>query len=182
MPSLTWRVVRHDLLPDGSIKPLHVQLAQNKAAKQEEWDAAHAFKNQIYTLAEEDVEFVEQVRDRQEKEEREKRDQLNAFRDMVKQRAVASAPVVPGIDEPSQTQTQQKKQVDVQKKLLGAVRVKRKEEAPKSEEEPPAKVPKAEEAPKSAETTKAVETKSAAKDAPPATNALGLAYGDSDDE
>ncbi|KAI0286995.1 NEFA-interacting nuclear protein NIP30 [Russula aff. rugulosa BPL654] len=66
-------------------RSLAEKLAANRAAKQEEWEEKTKLANQFRALEEDEIMFLDSVRERQEQEERERRErdgeELRSFRE-----------------------------------------------------------------------------------------------------
>jgi len=79
------------------------KLAANRAAKQEEWEEKTKLANQFRALEEDEIMFLDSVRERQELEERERKEregeELKTFREAVAAKVtVKSPPPVPAAE------------------------------------------------------------------------------------
>ncbi|KAF8622226.1 hypothetical protein AX15_007167 [Amanita polypyramis BW_CC] len=113
-------------------RSLAEKLAANKIAKQEEWEEKNRLANQFRALEEDEIMFLDSVRERQEEEERQRKqrdgEELKTFREAVAARAsavnnpppVLNKPLTPA---PAKPQAAVKKEV---KKSLKGVVVKKK--------------------------------------------------------
>jgi len=77
-------------------RSLAEKLAANRAAKQEEWEEKTKLANQFRALEEDEIMFLDSVRERQEKEERERKvrdgEELKTFRDAVAAKVIVKTP------------------------------------------------------------------------------------------
>jgi len=84
-------------------RSLAEKLAANRAAKQEEWEEKTKLANQFRALEEDEIMFLDSVRERQELEERERKEregeELKTFREAVAAKVtVKSPPPVPATE------------------------------------------------------------------------------------
>ncbi|KAF8642273.1 hypothetical protein AX16_009546 [Volvariella volvacea WC 439] len=81
-------------------RSLAEKLAANRAAKQEEWEERNKLANQFRALEEDEIMFLDSVRERQEAEERERRqkdgEEVRSFKEAVaaRERALSSTPAL----------------------------------------------------------------------------------------
>ncbi|KAI0307765.1 N-terminal domain of NEFA-interacting nuclear protein NIP30-domain-containing protein [Multifurca ochricompacta] len=77
-------------------RSLAEKLAANRAAKQEEWEEKTKLANQFRALEEDEIMFLDSVRERQEIEERERKvrdgEELKSFREAVAAKVVVKSP------------------------------------------------------------------------------------------
>ncbi|KAK2461827.1 hypothetical protein APHAL10511_006290 [Amanita phalloides] len=109
-------------------RSLAEKLAANKIAKQEEWEEKNRLANQFRALEEDEIMFLDSVRERQEEEERQRKqrdgEELKTFREAVAARASAAnnpPPILnkPAVAAPPKVQSTTRK--DVKKSLKGVV-------------------------------------------------------------
>ncbi|KAH9982429.1 N-terminal domain of NEFA-interacting nuclear protein NIP30-domain-containing protein [Lactifluus volemus] len=91
-------------------RSLAEKLAANRAAKQEEWEEKTKLANQFRALEEDEIMFLDSVRERQEVEERERKErdgeELKSFREAVAAKVIVkSPPPVPQTEPVSTTPT-----------------------------------------------------------------------------
>ncbi|KAH9064264.1 N-terminal domain of NEFA-interacting nuclear protein NIP30-domain-containing protein [Lactarius vividus] len=84
-------------------RSLAEKLAANRAAKQEEWEEKTKLANQFRALEEDEIMFLDSVRERQELEERERQEregeELKTFREAVAAKVtVKSPPPLPAVE------------------------------------------------------------------------------------
>ncbi|KAF8481139.1 N-terminal domain of NEFA-interacting nuclear protein NIP30-domain-containing protein [Russula ochroleuca] len=87
-------------------RSLAEKLAANRAAKQEEWEEKTKLANQFRALEEDEIMFLDAVRERQIVEERERRErdgeELKSFREAVAAKVIVkTSPAVPAIESTS---------------------------------------------------------------------------------
>ncbi|KAI0068390.1 hypothetical protein BV25DRAFT_1987176 [Artomyces pyxidatus] len=91
-------------------RSLAEKLAANRAAKQEEWEEKTKLANQFRALEEDEIMFLDSVRERQEEEERERKErdgkELKSFREAVASKVVVKSP--PPVEPPSKPVTSTK--------------------------------------------------------------------------
>ncbi|KAI9457734.1 N-terminal domain of NEFA-interacting nuclear protein NIP30-domain-containing protein [Russula earlei] len=77
-------------------RSLAEKLAANRAAKQEEWEEKTKLANQFRALEEDEIMFLDSVRERQEQEERERKvrdgEELKSFREAVAAKVIVKTP------------------------------------------------------------------------------------------
>ncbi|KXN89918.1 hypothetical protein AN958_04922 [Leucoagaricus sp. SymC.cos] len=128
---------QQDDVYDG--RSLAEKLAANRIAKQEEWEEKNKLANQFRALEEDEIQFLDSIRQRQEAEERQRKqedgEELKQFKQAVAARASSlnNPPPIPGSGETSKPKasTQPPKPVpkkDVKRSLKGVV-VKKKNKA-----------------------------------------------------
>ncbi|KAI0318468.1 N-terminal domain of NEFA-interacting nuclear protein NIP30-domain-containing protein [Amylostereum chailletii] len=80
-------------------RSLAEKLAANRAAKQEEWEEKTKLANQFRALEEDEIMFLDAVRERQEEEERDRKmrdgEELKSFREAVASKVVVKSPPPP---------------------------------------------------------------------------------------
>ncbi|PFH54582.1 hypothetical protein AMATHDRAFT_52220 [Amanita thiersii Skay4041] len=85
-------------------RSLAEKLAANKIAKQEEWEEKNRLANQFRALEEDEIMFLDSVRERQEEEERQRKqrdgEELKSFREAVAARASAASNPPPLLNKP----------------------------------------------------------------------------------
>jgi len=127
-------------------RSLAEKLAANRIAKQEEWEEKTKLANQFRALEEDEIMFLDSVRERQEEEERQRKEkdgeEVKNFKVAVAARnsAVNSPPplvstVSTKTSGPAKTTTAPPIKKDIKKSLKGVV-VKRKAKPPASTKEP----------------------------------------------
>ncbi|KAI0034288.1 N-terminal domain of NEFA-interacting nuclear protein NIP30-domain-containing protein, partial [Vararia minispora EC-137] len=84
-------------------RSLAEKLAANRAAKQEEWEEKNKLANQFRALEEDEIMFLDSVRERQEQQERERKlqdgEELKSFREYVLSSALEYIPIHPCVSE-----------------------------------------------------------------------------------
>ncbi|KAF9787141.1 N-terminal domain of NEFA-interacting nuclear protein NIP30-domain-containing protein [Thelephora terrestris] len=130
-------------------RSLAEKLAANRAAKQEQWEERNKLGNQFRALEEDEVMFLDSIRERQVEEERKRKEEdgveLASFREAVAARSGPPPPPVstpdsntpkPKVDPPKPRPPVAKK--DTKKSLRGVV-VKKKSKVPEKTQEKGAK-------------------------------------------
>ncbi|KAF7784413.1 hypothetical protein Agabi119p4_578 [Agaricus bisporus var. burnettii] len=87
---------------ESCLRPLAEKLAANRIAKQEEWEEKNKLANQFRALEEDEIQFLDSIRERQEAVERQRKEEdgeeLKQFKQAVAARAstLNSPPPAPG--------------------------------------------------------------------------------------
>ncbi|TFK30551.1 hypothetical protein FA15DRAFT_662526 [Coprinopsis marcescibilis] len=110
-------------------RSLAEKLAANKIAKQEEWEEKNKLANQFRALEEDEIMFLDSIREKQEQEERLRKEtegeELKNFREAVATRnSTTSNPppsLTPSASAPRPVVQQQKKRVEGKRVLKGIV-------------------------------------------------------------
>jgi len=88
-------------------RSLAEKLAANRAAKQEEWEEKNKLANQFRALEEDEIMFLDSMREHQEKEERERKErdgeELKTFREAVAAKVIVKTPPPAPTVEPAAT-------------------------------------------------------------------------------
>ncbi|KAF8203664.1 N-terminal domain of NEFA-interacting nuclear protein NIP30-domain-containing protein [Pholiota molesta] len=118
-------------------RSLAEKLAANKIAKQEEWEEKTKLANQFRALEEDEIMFLDSIREKQEEEERQRKEkdgeEVRNFKEAVAARTSAVKPPISVQHEPPPTSSKPKTAVpkkDVKKGLKGVVVKKRAKPAP----------------------------------------------------
>ncbi|KAF9452662.1 hypothetical protein P691DRAFT_803781 [Macrolepiota fuliginosa MF-IS2] len=121
---------QHDDAYDG--RSLAEKLAANRIAKQEEWEEKNKLANQFRALEEDEIQFLDSIRQRQEAEERQRKqedgEELKQFKQAVaaRENSLNNPPPIPGSSQaskpkpPAQPPRPAPKK-DVKKSLKGVV-------------------------------------------------------------
>ncbi|KAF5390311.1 hypothetical protein D9757_002815 [Collybiopsis confluens] len=123
------------------------KLAANRAAKQEEWEEKNKLANQFRALEEDEIMFLDSIREKTEAEEKARREmdgvEVKNFREAVAARIQSSNPP-PALSSASTATTPKKEtkpplvvKKDPKKALLKGVVVKKKKIATKTDSKPP---------------------------------------------
>ncbi|KAF8740600.1 hypothetical protein AX14_007981 [Amanita brunnescens Koide BX004] len=109
-------------------RSLAEKLAANKIAKQEEWEEKNRLANQFRALEEDEIMFLDSVRERQEEEEKQRKqrdgEEIKTFREAVAARASAANNPPPILNKPpaaAPPKPQPTTKKDVKKALKGVV-------------------------------------------------------------
>ncbi|KAF5313292.1 hypothetical protein D9619_003171 [Psilocybe cf. subviscida] len=127
---------------------MQIKLAANKIAKQEEWEEKTKLANQFRALEEDEIMFLDSIREKQEEEDRQRKEkdgeEVRSFKEAVAARTSAASgpPPVTGLLPPqTDSSTAKPKPVakkDLKKALKGVV-VKRKPKTTPPKQDAPAK-------------------------------------------
>ncbi|KAK7058849.1 hypothetical protein VNI00_001473 [Paramarasmius palmivorus] len=118
-------------------RSLAEKLAANRAAKQEEWEEKTKLANQFRALEEDEIMFLDSVREKQESEERQRKErdgeEVKNFKEAVAARSQASSgPPAPTNTGPPQKETPKATSQPKAKKALKGVVIKKKSTTPKT--------------------------------------------------